>query len=337
MPIKELLKMLLKYFKRRIKLVILFFSFSVVFVTVFSLYSLPIEPVVYSCILCFALAFLAMIIDCAFYCKKHYELKLLYETITIDISALPTPSHLIEADYNALITSIFEYSKQLTSSYNASRSDMLDYYTMWVHQIKTPISAITMLLQSSECDIPTLKAEVFKIEQYVEMVLYYLRLDSDSTDYKIKSYPIDDIVKKAVRKYATLFITKKIKLNYNELNFEALTDEKWLLFVIEQLLSNSLKYTNEGSITITCESPKILVIKDTGIGISKEDLPRIFEKGFVGYNGRIEQKSTGIGLYICKKIIKKLSHGIAITSDPNNPNDGTEVRLYLESHKQVIE
>jgi len=168
------------------------------------------------------------------------------------------------------------------------------------------------------------------------MVLQYIRLDSSSTDFVIKEYDLDDIVRQAVRKYAKVFVHKKLKLEFSELKSTVLTDEKWLLFVIEQILSNSLKYTVRGGISIYTEGSehKILVIEDTGIGIKEEDLPRVFENGFTGYNGREDKKSTGIGLYLCRKILTKLSHKIQIESQAGR---GTRVIINFENIKVEVE
>ena len=150
-----------------------------------------------------------------------------------------------------------------------------------------------------------MKMELFKIEQYVEMVLSYLRMEEMSSDLAFEEYQLDDIVRQAVRKYSQMFILKRIRLDFQPLQRAVLTDEKWLVFVVEQILSNALKYTKEGSISIyltTYREKLMLAIRDTGIGISREDLPRVFEKGFTGYNGRADKKSTGIGLYLCKRL-----------------------------------
>ncbi len=190
-------------------------------------------------------------------------------------------------------------------------ADSLDYYTLWMHQIKTPIAAMNLMLGEGQTPI---KNELFKIEQYVEMALTYLRLNSPETDYVFAEAKVDDIIKKALRKYANLFIMKKISLTYEPTQECALTDEKWLQFVIEQLLSNAIKYTKEGGrITIACEEG-LLSVSDTGIGIAKEDLPRVFDKGYTGFNGRSHEKSTGIGLYLVKKATEKLGNPIAIES-----------------------
>ena len=174
--------------------------------------------------------------------------------------------------------------------------------------------------------------ELQRIEQYVEMVLTYLRLDAGATDYVLKQYDLDDILRQAVRKYASQFIRKKIRLVYEPLSCKVLTDEKWFLFVIEQVLSNALKYTRSGEISITLEAPKTLCIRDTGIGIAPEDLPRIFEKGFTGYNGRSDKKASGIGLYLCRRICGRLNHEISVTS---KVDEGTEVRIDL--NRKVLE
>ena len=195
------------------------------------------------------------------------------------------------------------------------KTDLTDYYTTWVHQIKTPIAAMRLLLQKEDTLLGRqLNTELFRIEQYVEMVLCYFRLDSPSSDFVIKYYDLDDIIRQSVRKYAGQFIQKKLRLIYEPSGQKVLTDEKWLSFVIDQILSNAVKYTNEGSITISVDSHLVLSIADTGIGISPEDLPRIFEKSYTGYNGRVEKRSTGLGLYLCKKILGRLSHPISVTS-----------------------
>ena len=172
------------------------------------------------------------------------------------------------------------------------------------------------------------------VEQYVEMVLGYLRHESPSSDYVVRNYALDDIVRQAVRKFASQFIRRKLRLEYAPLNVSVITDEKWLLFVIEQVLSNALKYTRSGSVSITLEAPKTLCIRDTGIGIAPEDLPCVFEKGFTGCNGRTDKRATGIGLYLCRRILEKLGHSITIAS---TPGAGTTVRIGLQQDALEVE
>lgn len=304
------------YIKQNIKVIFLFIVFALVFGIVFSLYDLEIEAIYYSVMLCSFIGLIYICINFINYYKKHIQLYKLQNEISISLENLPSPKTLMEEDYTNLILTLNKEYKTYISKSDIAKSDMIDYYTMWVHQIKTPISALKLLIQTSESEISSdLSSELFKIEQYVEMVLSYIRLGSNENDFVIKEYDLDNIVRQAIRKYAPLFIRKKINLDFQPTTYKVLTDEKWLVFVIEQLLSNAIKYTNKGKISIYPLEDKKLVIEDTGIGISQEDIPRIFDKGFTGYNGRTDKKATGLGLYLCKNILDKLSHKISIESE----------------------
>lgn len=236
----------------------------------------------------------------------------------------------IEKEYKELLKILFDGDRKRQNEQLNRQKDMREYFTMWVHQIKTPIAAQRLLLseKNQEGEMREELEELFRIEQYVEMALQYMRLDAESTDFVIRSVALDGIVREAVRKYARQFIHKKISLNYNAVDQVVLTDEKWLEFVIEQILSNAIKYTTKGTVSIDLkvekeedeihnEAPACvynLIIQDTGIGIRAEDLPRICEKGYTGYNGHADKRSTGIGLYLCSRILKKLGHSLTITS-----------------------
>ena len=312
----QFLSVVCAYIKQYIKVLLLFIVFAFVFCIVFSLYNLETEAIYYSIILCAFIGLIYICINFINYYKKHIQLYKLQNEISISLENLLSPKTLMEEDYTNLILTLNKEYKTYISKSDIAKSDMIDYYTMWVHQIKTPISAMKLLIQTSESEISSdLSSELFKIEQYVEMVLSYIRLGSNENDFVIKEYDLDNIVRQAIRKYAPLFIRKKINLDFQPTNYKVLTDEKWLVFVIEQLLSNAIKYTNKGKISIYPLEDKKLVIEDTGIGISKEDIPRIFDKGFTGYNGRTDKKATGLGLYLCKNILDKLSHKISIESE----------------------
>ena len=312
----QFLSVIRGYIKQNIKVLLLFIVFALVFCIVFSLYDLEIEAIYYSIMLCTFIGLIYICINFINYYKKHIQLYKLQNEISISLENLPSPKTLIEEDYTNLILTLNKEYKNYISKSDIAKSDMIDYYTMWVHQIKTPISAMKLLIQTSESEISSdLSSELFKIEQYVEMVLSYIRLGSNKNDFVLKEYDLDNIVRQAIRKYAPLFIRKKINLDFQPTTYKVLTDEKWLVFVIEQLLSNAIKYTNKGKISIYSLENKKLVIEDTGIGISKEDIPRIFDKGFTGYNGRTDKKATGLGLYLCKNILDKLSHKISIESE----------------------
>lgn len=327
MDMKHFVYILSLYLKQKIgTIVVIMVSFGI-FLTVFSLYSLPLEPVAYAVLLTSIFMLLVGIIEFAAFYHKHMLLEKLKDSIAISDLTLPNPKGLIERDYQELIRFIHENRREIINEKDKALADMTDYYTIWAHQIKIPIAAMQLLLQSRHAYTnDELSDQLFKVEQYVEMALQYLRTESLSGDLMLKKYSLDDMVKQAVRKYSKSFIRKRIKLNYKDLNHEVLTDEKWTVFVIEQILSNALKYTGKGEISIYMDSnsPDTLVIEDTGIGIEPEDLPRIFEKGFTGYNGRLDKKSTGIGLYLCKRILSKLSHTISIESQVGK---GTKVKI----------
>ncbi len=202
-----------------------------------------------------------------------------------------------------------------------------DFYVLWVHQIKTPIAALNLLLQDPDKNEALCRQELFKIENYVEMSLNYLRFEAMSNDLGLKSYNLENMVKQVIKKYSSVFIYNHIAVNMENLDCNILTDEKWFCFVLEQILSNALKYTKKGSVTFYAEQDGgsiILKVKDTGIGIRSEDIPRLFQKGFTGYNGRIDKKASGLGLYLCKNICDKLGHKLSIDS---KEGEGTEVSI----------
>ena len=235
----------------------------------------------------------------------------------------------------------YKKMSELQSAERIGRQEMKDYYSMWAHQIKTPIAAMKVLAQAASDTedartyelLQDMQTELFKTEQYVEMVLTYVRMEDMSGDLMLKEYALDNLIKQALKKYSRMFAMQKLALHYEALRVTVTTDEKWLVFVLEQILSNALKYTVEGSISIYMEDDW-LVIEDTGIGICSEDLPRIFEKGFTGYNGRSDKKSTGIGLYLCKQIIEKLRCQIRVESKLGK---GTRVLLHLMKEKLPVE
>lgn len=288
---------------------------------------------------------------------KHYQrykyLKDIGKNIEVSINNLPEPEDCIEEEYQQMIKNLSYYYNGVLNKNLSKFSDMEEYYTMWIHQIKTPIAAMKLLLQEKEggSSVSYEQAQLFKIEQYAEMALQYIRLGSESTDFVIKKVDVHSVVKEAVYKYARMFIQKKIKLDFADFDVLVVSDEKWLEFVIEQILSNAVKYTNKGGVSIYIECNRVsgnngnvngisvngildytvpgnietvLVIKDTGIGINSADLPRICEKGYTGYNGHDDKLSTGIGLYMCSKILKKLSHRMEIESEEGK---GTKVRV----------
>lgn len=283
----------------------------------------------------FLILFLGVCLMAVDFGRYYRKCKRLEETIKAGEACtdrLPEAENLPERLYQELAAVQEEEKRKLVTEYDEKRRDMADYYTMWIHQIKTPIAAMRLLLADGD----RAAEELFKIEQYAEMALHYARLESLSADLLLKKQEVCKIIKQAIKKYGILFIGSRLSFSMEEFSCTVITDEKWLCFVAEQVLSNALKYTREGGISIYGADRKgerakgrvsFVVIEDTGIGIRQEDLPRIFERGFTGYNGRMDKKSTGIGLYLCRQIMDRLSHTIRVESAQGR---GTKVILGFE-------
>ena len=277
-----------------------------------------------------------------------------YKALTRILSAeersdsLPQTSSGMERVYQQIIMAQEAEKKALVTQLDEKQQNMADYYTMWTHQIKVPLSAMDLLLQNADAVSSAnrmadgggetqiarqLREEVFKTGQYVDMALHYARMESISSDLAFARLEVDELVKKALKKFWLLFSGAGISLQLEACHTYVVTDGKWFSFVIEQVLSNALKYTKTGAISIygtdesgarVTEACGYLVIEDTGIGIEESDLPRIFERGFTGYNGRMENKSTGIGLYLCRQIMDRLGLSIHVESERGR---GTKVFL----------
>lgn len=318
--------------------IIIFTGIVVIFGILFYLYDIPFDAIIYGCELSFVWCAVCLFIDFYKYYKRHKLLHINREQFFDDAEQLPEHMDIIEYDYQELAKKLYQAKQELISKNRIAKKELLDYYGMWVHQIKTPIAALDILLQNTErmlyqldekemmqkaISVSDMKMELFKIEQYVEMALNYLRVEDISSDLVFKKHELDDMVRQVIRKYAKIFISKKIKIDFKLTKACIVTDEKWFIFVLEQIISNALKYIKKGQIFIYMKE-KSLVIEDTGIGIPAEDLPRIFEKGFTGYNGRENKKSTGIGLYLCKNIMDKLQWNITVDSEV-----GSGTKIYL--------
>ncbi len=325
------MKLFLKYVKQRWREIVTFILFCMIFTISFLLYHLPVEAVIYPAAICILLGMAIMLKDFQRIKCRHQMLEQIHSFTDVIIGNFPRIEGIEDKDYQKIIHLISEEQNEYRTDAERRYSDMIDYYTVWAHQIKTPIAAMRLNLQNEDSELSQkLSTDLFRVEQYVEMVLMFLRLESESTDYVIREYDLDSIIKQAVKKFAGEFIGRKLSLKYEPVNTTVITDEKWLSFVIEQILSNALKYTPAGNIAITLESEKKLCIRDTGIGISPEDLPRIFENGYTGYNGRLDKKASGIGLYLCKRICTNLGHAIKAES---KVDEGTIITIDLSRKK----
>ena len=314
----------------------LFWGFCCLIFTVsFALYGLPLGAVLYPAALCAAAGGIILLLSLRKSRAVCQELSLMQHHPADLPDELPAAQSPQEQAYQALLLALHADRQKLKSDMNARYHDMTEYYTVWAHQIKTPIAAIRLALQNEDTPLSRrLTGEVGRVEQYVQMALTYLRLGSDSSDYVIRSCALDNIVRPAVRRFAGEFIQRKIQLNYQMLNYTVITDEKWLGFVVEQVLSNALKYTPQGSVSIYMEPEGVLCIRDTGIGVAPEDLPRVFEKGYTGYNGRSHRKASGLGLYLCREILTRLGHSVSAESQVDH---GTTIRIDLRQHKTIQE
>ena len=326
---------IISYIKQHRLALLAFVLCAVLFAATFLFYRFPLKAVLYPTVLCLVLLAGFAAADIVRTRKKHAELERIKCFDAKLADSFPEADGVVEADYQEIIRLMREQHDRAEQRTEQGLREMMDYYTVWVHQIKTPIASMRLALQNEDtAESRQLQSELGRIERYVEMVLTFLRLGADSTDYVIKEHELDDIVRGAVKKLAGDFINKKIKLEYTELDEKVLTDEKWLSFVVEQVLSNALKYTSEGTVSIYTESPKTLCIRDTGIGIAADDLPRIFENGYTGYNGRSDKKASGIGLYLCRRVCDKLGHGISAES---RAGEGTVIRIALDKKKLEVE
>lgn len=316
---------------KKIRFVILLFAVCVlIFAVSFILYHIPVQAVVYPTLLCLLCAVFFLAIGFSRYRKKHERLNTVKRLTAAMMDTLPEAEDIIDSDYAEIIENLRTELLQLDTESSARYSEMTDYYTVWAHQIKTPIASMKLKLQSEDSPLSRqLSSDLFRIEQYAEMVLAFLRLESTSSDYVFREHDIDGIIRQSVKKFASDFIGRKLKLEFIPTELKIITDEKWFSFVLEQILSNALKYTREGGIRIYAEEKK-LYISDTGMGIAPEDLPRIFEKGYTGFNGRLDKSASGLGLYLCRRICKNLGIGISVDSVPDK---GTCVCLDLEQYK----
>ena len=324
------MKLFLSYLKSKQKLLAALALFAATFIVAFLLYKLPLMAIIYPMALCLLFGAIICAADFSHEKKKHELMCDIKKLSTSMAEHLPAAQSIEEGDYQELLRILCRENSEIEVSSKTSYREMVDYYTVWAHQIKTPIASMKLSLQGEDSPLARkLSSDLFRIEQYVEMVLAFLRIDSDYSDYVFRRRDIDGIIRQSVRKFASEFIGRKISLEYGEIHKDIVTDEKWLSFVLEQLLSNALKYTREGSIRIYLRGENTLCIADTGIGIASEDLPRIFEKGYTGANGRSDMTASGLGLYLCKKICDKLGIKIAAESEIGK---GTVISLDLEQY-----
>lgn len=294
------------------------------------------QDVVYAAVLDAMIIIITVLAGFLGYSSKVKALSNALERPVEEQAQLPEATDDVEMLYHRLLENQSIARNESESSAAIRQSQMRDYYSMWVHQIKTPISAMKLLLEAereelgqlmcddeqSQCllsdNMDSFEDELFRIEEYVSMALQYQRVSSTENDFVLEKVSVDGVIRDTIKKYAKIMIRRHIGINYSGTGQEVYTDGKWLAFMLEQILSNAIKYTPQGVVTIETAEEKdwfFIAIKDTGIGIKAEDLPRVFEKGYTGYNGHADKKATGIGLYLCRQMADKLGHTIRMESE----------------------
>ena len=312
--------------KRQLLFFLLFFEGALCLI--YGLYGLPWGPAGYTCLVTAVVTLGFLMAGFFRWKRKRRQLLILKRQAeqSLETADLPKAETSLEKIYQEIIR---DQEKRCQREQKESREKLVrsrEYYTRWSHQIKTPIAAMELLLQEEPADVRALKRELLKTSQYVEMALSYQRMEGDGNDLVIQRYELRPVVMQAVKKVSPLLIHKHISFSAGDLSGEVLTDEKWLVFVLEQLLTNASKYTKEGGSVRIGQENGLLVLRDTGIGIRPEDLPRIFEWGYTGYNGRLDKRSTGVGLALVKQVMEMLGNKMEIRSVLG---EGTEVFLDL--------
>ena len=305
----------------------------------FYLYEMPLEAWAYSSVFILLIFGGWIILDEVQQRKKYKQLKNIQKEaeVYLETEHFGKPENAVEKEYQNLAEMLGRQWENARQEARCQISEANRYYIRWSHQIKTPIAAMRLLQQvqrnrleaGDEITIGVedaesmqvqaeLEKELFDIEQYVNMALQYQRVNTPGNDYVLEKLRLDDIVREVIHKYAGLMVRAHIPLQYEGTDVMVTTDAKWVAFALEQILSNAIKYSRAGQQivieTVPEENVDYLKIADHGIGIRAEDMSRVFEKGYTGYNGHADKKSTGIGLYLCRLVLTKLGHTIRMES-----------------------
>lgn len=320
-----------RYLRQHGWLILLLLACAAIFATVFALYHLPLEPVLYASALCLVLVLFVLAVRLVRFVRAHRARQRVLRAPQLLLEEMAPPATLAERDDAAIMAALDQALRTSQFQLSNLQQDASDYFTAWVHQIKTPLAVMRLQLQNEDtAENRALLAELFQMEQYVGMALSYARLNQATKDLVFRRTPLDDLLRQTIREFAPLLIRRKIALKYTPTKEIILTDSKWLLFLFEQLLSNAVKYTESGTISIRVEPGPVVMIEDTGIGIAPEDVPRVFEKGYTGYNGRSGKKATGLGLYLVHQAAEMLNYRVSLTSQVGV---GTQVRVDLRQQE----
>ncbi len=343
--VKQIMRLLTGWIKRERTFIIGMFIMSGLLAVCTYLYGESMRPLMLTLWMCGFFFLFWCMGSLLLYWHKYRALYKTQKELLYSLDSLPKAVDGIEMQYQDMLQELHQKCENLDRTLRERCSEEQDYYTLWVHQIKTPIAAMHLILQNMDDEIRSaqLSNELFRIEQYAGMALQYIRLQESGTDLNIRPCDVYQIVTQILRQYKTVFIEKKLSISFDTFSCIAVTDEKWFSFIVEQILSNAVKYTTKGGVSIQYREKNTeqdgkpigtIIIQDTGIGIQKGDLPRVFERGFTGYNGHLNKRSTGIGLYLCKKTADMLGMVIQIDSELNR---GTCVQISFHLTKMKEE
>ena len=333
-------------FKKYLKDKIIYISLLAFAVITIEILLIPYNILVYIKI------YIAMVIIAAFiigFLVEYYSKKNYYDTVKSRIKELQEEYLIMEvlpkADFteaNILEEIIRDIGKSMlenVNKYKYLQEDYKDFIELWIHEIKIPIAASKMIVENNKNEITeSINEELDKIDNYTEQALFYARSNTVEKDYIVRKIQLKEIVNASILKNKAQLIQNKISIDTKNLDETVCTDSKWCIFIINQIIQNSIKYSKNADrqIEIYGERKKeniILYIKDNGIGIKESEITRVFEKGFTGENGRITgKKSTGIGLYLCKKLCDKLCIGLELNS---KKDEGTEVKLIFPNNSFI--
>lgn len=329
------MKLLLNFlFERRIIYGMYLVFWGLIFLT-FYLYELSLMPFWDGFLFTIFVLLVYSFVSFYRYFRKQKQLELL-ATKDLQLNSLiffPKTESLSEKTYQDALRLVLDAKNEQQEALQQSQKEMLDDFGLWLHQIKTPVAALDLLIQSGQLEPRTMKNELFKINEYLQMILNYMRQNLEQTDLVFQQFAIDKVIKTVVKKYATFFSQKNLSLELENLTGTVYSDQKWLIFILEQIIFNAIKYTKNGTISITFEKNQ-LTIQDTGMGIRSEDLPRVFEKGYTGMNGREQQRASGLGLYLSQQAANKLGCQLYIESQVKK---GTKVFIVFPEEIAAFE
>ena len=332
-----------KLFFKEKAITILLLLFGIITIEIFLMaYNVGMFIKIYIPLIIMGLYMISIIIE-YFKRKKFYDnlLKMLEELDEkyLITEIIKTPNFLEGQIFKNSLEQIDKSTLENVNKYKYMTEDYKEYIELWIHEIKIPISASKMVIENNKNAITkSIDEELDKVENYIEQALFYARSNTVEKDYYIRKVFLKEIVTESIKKNKSSLIQEKISIDIHDLDIEVNTDNKWIVFILNQIIQNSIKYRKKENSVIEIYANQgkenvILYIKDNGIGIKQGEITRVFEKGFTGTNGRLSnKKSTGIGLYLCKKLCNKLGIGIELNSVQN---EGTEVKLVFPQNSYI--